>query len=161
MDLGYIAPCPVCGGKIKLYSHCGKPDCKAVVCVFFAAPRGSMKRVAQSSLPQRGQGRCQSYIRWPSTSTLSVKGAVCPQALQNTTYLRIPELFFFTADIYTSPLSAFSANHFKNLDTLREWRLWTSSASFHSDATIGKAYTCILSPESKKGRSRYYHLSLH
>lgn len=30
MDLGYIAPCPVCGGKIKLYSHCGKPDCKAV-----------------------------------------------------------------------------------------------------------------------------------
>ena len=30
MDLGYIAPCPVCGGEIKLYSHCGKPDCKAV-----------------------------------------------------------------------------------------------------------------------------------
>lgn len=30
MDLGYIAPCPVCGGKIKLYSHCGKPDCKTV-----------------------------------------------------------------------------------------------------------------------------------
>lgn len=30
MDLGHIAPCPMCGGKIKLYSRCGKPDCRAV-----------------------------------------------------------------------------------------------------------------------------------
>lgn len=32
MDLGYIAPCPSCGGNIKLISVCspGSPDCAAI-----------------------------------------------------------------------------------------------------------------------------------
>lgn len=57
MDLGYIAPCPVCGGKIKLYSHCGKPDCKAVC-------QSCKKRVSVPRKPEdlcRHKNLCQQY----------------------------------------------------------------------------------------------------